>query len=115
MRCVASPLWQWSAVTLKICSTAPYFLSPISPVDFFFMLEFVLAHAYGRSIEGDLTVSHFIKARLIRFYPLYLIGLAIATLAMLIERSQGAIYGKIILYWTLLELFFLPIEAVGRR
>jgi peptidoglycan/LPS O-acetylase OafA/YrhL len=83
-------------------------------VDFFFMLSgFVLAYAYGERIEGGLTVGHFMKARLIRFYPLYLIGLAIAILAMLIERAQGIVYGKIILYWTFLELFFLPVPGVA--
>jgi hypothetical protein len=39
-------------------------------------------------------------------------GLAIAILAMLIERAQGVICGKNILYWTLLELFFLPVPGV---
>jgi peptidoglycan/LPS O-acetylase OafA/YrhL len=62
-------------------------------VDFFFMLSgFVLAYAYGQRVEGGLTVGHFMKARLIRFYALYLIGLAIAVLAMLIERAQGMVW-----------------------
>jgi peptidoglycan/LPS O-acetylase OafA/YrhL len=83
-------------------------------VDFFFMLSgFVLAYAYGQRIDGGLTVAHFMKARLIRFYPLYLIGLAIAVLAMLVERAQGLVYGKIVLYWTILELFFLPVPGVS--
>jgi peptidoglycan/LPS O-acetylase OafA/YrhL len=99
--------------------TQDLFGGPIFPlgylaVDFFFMLSgFVLAYAYGQPLEGGLTVRHFMKARLIRFYPLYLVGLAIAILAMLIERAQGVVYGKIILYWTLLELFFLPVPGVA--
>jgi peptidoglycan/LPS O-acetylase OafA/YrhL len=74
---------------------------------------FVLTYAYGQPLEGGLTVGHFMKARLIRFYPLYLVGLAIAILAMLMERAQGLVYGKLIVYWTLLELFFLPVPGVA--
>jgi peptidoglycan/LPS O-acetylase OafA/YrhL len=113
MRCVASLLWRWSPVTLKICSAAPYFLLAIL-LSTFFHAERVCPRLRIRSTHRRrLEVGHFMKARLIRFYPLYLIGLAIAILAMMIERAQGVVYGKIILYWTLLELFFLPVPGVA--
>jgi len=44
-------------------------------VDFFFVLSgFVLAHAYGRRLEAGGSVIAFMRARLIRLYPLYLAG-----------------------------------------
>jgi len=48
-------------------------------VDFFFVLSgFVVAGAYGDKLAtGVLTVRSFALKRLIRFYPLYLIGLAL--------------------------------------
>jgi len=48
-------------------------------VDFFFVLSgFVLAHAYGRELEAGGSALAFMKARVIRLYPMYLLGLAIA-------------------------------------
>jgi peptidoglycan/LPS O-acetylase OafA/YrhL len=48
-------------------------------VDFFFVLSgFVVAGAYGDRLSSDaLTARAFILKRLIRFYPLYLIGLVL--------------------------------------
>lgn len=52
-------------------------------VDFFFVLSgFVIAYAYEKRILGGMTVGQFVLARLIRFYPLYLIGLMTGALAM---------------------------------
>jgi peptidoglycan/LPS O-acetylase OafA/YrhL len=108
-----------AALAVVTGHTQDLFGGPVFPlgylaVDFFFMLSgFVLAYAYGQPMESGLTVSHFMKARLIRLYPLYLIGLAIAILAMLVERAQGIVYGKLVLYWSLLELFFLPVPGVA--
>lgn len=45
-------------------------------VDMFFVLSgFVIEHAYGKRLRDDLGVWGFTKLRLIRFYPLYLVGL----------------------------------------
>ncbi len=47
-------------------------------VDFFFVLSgFVLAHAYGRRLESTMTPVAFLRLRIIRLYPLYLLGLLI--------------------------------------
>jgi peptidoglycan/LPS O-acetylase OafA/YrhL len=44
-------------------------------VDFFFVLSgFVLAHVYGRRLAGEWSVLKFMRVRLIRFYPLYIVG-----------------------------------------
>ncbi|AYD00805.1 acyltransferase [Neorhizobium sp. NCHU2750] len=50
-------------------------------VDLFFALSgFVLAHAYGPAlVEGRMSVGRFMKARLMRLYPLYAIGLMLVT------------------------------------
>ncbi len=50
-------------------------------VDLFFALSgFVLAHAYGSALAGgSLSTLQFMKARLLRLYPLYAIALALGT------------------------------------
>ncbi len=50
-------------------------------VDLFFALSgFVLAHAYGASLaQGRISPLQFMKARLLRLYPLYAIALALVT------------------------------------
>lgn len=52
-------------------------------VDFFFVLSgFVIACAYEPQLLAGLPFHRFVAARLIRLYPLYLIGLAIGAAAM---------------------------------
>lgn len=47
-------------------------------VDFFFMLSgFVLTFAYQGRLDAGWSTGAFLKARLIRLYPLYLLGLAL--------------------------------------
>lgn len=44
-------------------------------VDFFFVLSgFVLMHVYGQRLKGSLSLLQFMRVRLIRFYPLYILG-----------------------------------------
>jgi peptidoglycan/LPS O-acetylase OafA/YrhL len=48
-------------------------------VDLFFVLSgFVLAHAYGKQLSARLSPLEFLKLRLVRLYPLYLLGLLLA-------------------------------------
>ena len=60
-------------------------------VDFFFVLSgFVLAHAYGRRLEqGTLSPLGFMRIRLIRLYPLYLLGLALGLLLPVLASLRG--------------------------
>lgn len=50
-------------------------------VDLFFVMSgFVLAHAYGERLRGGMGAGRFMLVRLIRLYPLYLLGTLIAAL-----------------------------------
>jgi peptidoglycan/LPS O-acetylase OafA/YrhL len=57
--------------------TGPLFEAYLA-VDFFFLLSgFVLAHAYGEKLNDGMTSCQFMRCRLIRLYPLYLLALVI--------------------------------------
>jgi peptidoglycan/LPS O-acetylase OafA/YrhL len=50
-------------------------------VDLFFCLSgFVLAHAYERKLESGMSVRQFMVIRIIRLYPLYILGAALGVL-----------------------------------
>ncbi|MFT3859367.1 MAG: acyltransferase [Aquabacterium sp.] len=54
-------------------------------VDLFFILSgFVIMHSYGRAILGGMGFGEYLKARLIRLAPLYLVGLALGFTAMMV-------------------------------
>ena len=62
-------------------------------VDLFFLLSgFVLAHAYEARLKGGMTFWAFVKARVIRLYPLFLLGVVIgASVALaIVVRYQIA-------------------------
>lgn len=85
-------------------------------VDLFFALSgFVLAHAYGSRLAENLSVAEFMKARLIRLYPLYLlgIGLGIVEALLVIRYHQGAIPWDWWKFWTALPLNLFMIPTPG--
>jgi peptidoglycan/LPS O-acetylase OafA/YrhL len=60
-------------------------------VDLFFVLSgFVLAYAYEARFRSSMTAVEFIKARLIRLYPLYLIGTLLGIVQALALMRLGA-------------------------
>lgn len=71
---------------------------PIAPayaalaVDFFFGLSgFVIAHAYDAALRsGRLSPAGFLKRRLIRLYPLILLGVSLGALSLLSSATHGA-------------------------
>lgn len=74
-------------------------------VDLFYLVSgFVVAHAYGERLKAGGFFIDFIKTRLIRLYPLYLVGIAVgvipATIAVITDPAG---------WWTLPKL----IEAIG--
>ncbi|ATU91711.1 acyltransferase family protein [Phyllobacterium zundukense] len=57
-------------------------------VDFFFALSgFVIAMSYGGRLRGGLSVWRFTLMRLIRFYPLFVLGLALG-----VTKALGALF-----------------------
>lgn len=74
---------------------APPGLLPIVPrggflsVDLFFALSgFVIAYSYAERLQQGLTFSDFMVARLIRVYPVYLLGTLLAlTLGVVVNRA----------------------------
>jgi peptidoglycan/LPS O-acetylase OafA/YrhL len=81
-------------------------------VDFFFMLSgFVLYEAYGNRVGSNISVSQFISRRLIRLYPLYLVGfvLGIIKVAGAIYYQDPQILASYLLWPSLIpNLFLLP-------
>jgi peptidoglycan/LPS O-acetylase OafA/YrhL len=93
-------------------------LSGYLAVDFFFVLSgFVVAGAYqGRIESGSLTVRGFAAKRLIRFYPLYFVGLALGTAQAVAENvlHVGSTIPLHSIGWALAPaLFFLPAFGPG--
>lgn len=84
-------------------------------VDFFFVLSgFVLAHAYGKRLEGGWSTLSFMRARLIRLYPLYLVGLAIGVAMAVVGVLRGwdaTPLGQVGVF-ALFGLLFLPAPPI---
>lgn len=60
-------------------------------VDFFFALSgFILAHVYGRRLADGLSFVSFMRARVVRLYPLYLLGTLIGAAALAYAAAAGA-------------------------
>ncbi|HUY67845.1 MAG TPA: acyltransferase [Alphaproteobacteria bacterium] len=81
-------------------------------VDFFFVLSgFVIAHAYGiRLASGRQFIGEFMTRRLIRLYPLYLVGLSLLMAALAAKAALGGLTVSSIprFYTYACGLFFLP-------
>ena len=59
-------------------------------VDFFFMLSgFVLSFAYQGRLDAGWTTWEFLKARFVRLYPLYLLGLTLGASLRVIDVAIG--------------------------
>lgn len=58
-------------------------------VDTFFILSgFVIAHSYGARIEQGMGFVEFARARLLRLYPIYFIGLMIGTIGLIVGSTE---------------------------
>ncbi len=66
------------------------FQSSYLAVELFFLFSgFVIAHAYDKRFEAGMKFGEFVKARLLRLYPLYFLGFAIAVLTVPAARLAG--------------------------
>ena len=81
-------------------------------VDLFFMMSgVVLSHAYEPRFRSGMSTYGFMRARLVRLYPLYLLGLLFGiavTLASLLGRNSVNWDAASLTQAALLALFFLP-------
>ncbi|MDD2877774.1 MAG: acyltransferase [Acidiphilium sp.] len=97
-----------------------YFQLPFYPyhaylaVDFFFMLSgFVIAHSYDRRLSGQMKIRGFLKVRLIRLYPLVLLGILLGTSAFLLAALVGGhIYLPTLLQAAATNALLLPSPAM---
>ena len=109
------------AVMIVVRHTGAYFGAFQPPesflaVDLFFVLSgFVLTHAYQDRLEGEMTALDFLRVRLVRFAPLYWLGLLggtlAAALAILIGRGDMSWLGIGVSFLT--GLVFLPSPMPG--
>lgn len=66
------------------------FQSSYLAVELFFLFSgFVIAHAYDMRFEAGMRFGEFVKARLLRLYPLYFLGFVIAVLTIPMARLMG--------------------------
>ena len=66
------------------------FQSSYLAVELFFLFSgFVIAHAYDRRFETGMKFWDFAKVRVIRLWPLYILGFAIAVLTVPLARLAG--------------------------
>ena len=79
------------------------FQSSYLAVELFFLFSgFVIAHAYDKRFAAGMGFWEFVRARLIRLYPLYFLGFAIAVLTVPAARLAG------IRTWPLMPQVLIP-------
>lgn len=84
-------------------------------VDFFFCLSgYVVAMAYTHRLDAGLTVVRFAKLRILRLYPLYLIGVLLGLARLLYGIKQGSELGVVKLFGIVItSLTMLPFPSAG--
>lgn len=59
-------------------------------VDFFFVLSgFVLAHVYAERLKSKMSLGQFMRVRVVRLYPLYILGTLAGAVLALISALKG--------------------------
>lgn len=89
---------------------ARYLPSSYLAVDLFFLLSgFVLSHAYAQRLAGGMSPLDFMKLRLVRLYPLYVLGTLIMLAVVAIQFFRWRAFDPATFGTTLLTaLLFLP-------
>lgn len=106
-----------AAILVMLC----HLVGPLTSVDFapvafvavdlFFVLSgFVIAHSYEQRLANGMTVRAFMLKRVVRLYPLYLMGLAFAVVVAVADIAFGkeAIAPASVVASAALESVFLP-------
>jgi peptidoglycan/LPS O-acetylase OafA/YrhL len=107
-----------AVVTYHVCA---YFSLRMQPghaylaVDFFFMLSgFVISHAYDERLSRGMGGLAFLKLRLLRLYPMVLLGVGIGTVAFLAwAASKGVNADGAILHAAAWNALLLPTPALA--
>lgn len=88
---------------------------PYLAVDFFFCLSgFVVAYAYDGRLSATMRFTTFVKVRLIRLYPMIVIGALLGGLVLIAGRKNGVIEPVIVTFGTLVLIpagFFFGKQA----
>jgi peptidoglycan/LPS O-acetylase OafA/YrhL len=89
---------------------SPYFPGGYLAVDLFFCLSgFVLAHAYDRKLASSMSFGEFARVRLIRLWPMYVVGAALGAVLGLVLAAKPAAAPPPHLAATIgLSVLFLP-------
>ncbi|MDB5371957.1 MAG: acyltransferase 3 [Belnapia sp.] len=117
------------AALLVACFHLEIFLAPVGgsgalfpegylAVDLFFVLSgFVLEHAYADRLRAGLRARAFMTARIIRLYPLYLLGVAIGLASAIVayRLGGGSVDGQGLVLTTLAALLLLPSPTAGQN
>jgi peptidoglycan/LPS O-acetylase OafA/YrhL len=85
-------------------------------VDLFFVLSgFVLSYAYDERFAAGMSPLAFMKARIVRLYPLYILGtlIGVLTTVLAIRFHQGSIETTSAQFWTWLPFGLLMLPAPG--
>jgi peptidoglycan/LPS O-acetylase OafA/YrhL len=97
-------------VMLNHYTGANLFPNPIAP-DFFWCLSgFVIASSYEQKLEGGMPVREFLRRRLIRVYPMYILGTFVGLLAIIMMLRAEPLhprFGSIALA-TISSILILP-------
>ena len=82
-------------------------------VDMFFVLSgFVLAHAYDGKFADGMSVPSFLRARIARLYPVYLIGLVLGLVSVAFANIHALSPGRALLSF-FFGIFALPSPPMG--
>ena len=103
-----------AVVQLHTVHQATWFPHGYLAVDFFFLLSgFVISFAYGERLQHGWSTRSFLKTRLIRLYPLYLLGLVLGLGArILVLHFHQATFTLIQLIAAFgIGLFMLPLAG----
>ncbi|NLR69413.1 acyltransferase [Novosphingobium sp. ERN07] len=110
---LAVALYHWGLATTPIVPAG--YLA----VDFFFVLSgFVIALTYSERLAGTLSAREFMIMRVIRFYPIYLVGHVLGflrSMAMLVAGNPNVRGGTELALATVFGTFMLPVPLDARN
>jgi peptidoglycan/LPS O-acetylase OafA/YrhL len=85
-------------------------------VDLFFILSgFVVFHSFGKKIVGGMSFGEYLVLRLIRLWPLYIVGMLLGLVAIAMHNSNAlecTVSQSNIIQGTFQHLFFIPYNNI---